>query len=535
MQRPAMKCVARRFFASSSLRQPTPAEGLREVGKELSKTAPTLAKMVCTIGPVSEDAVMLPKVVAAGMQVMRINFSHATYEEADMRVTNMQAAKGMHRSVGKNFNLRSVMLDTKGPEIRTGNLLVGGEKKITLTEGAELELTVNEQYKDTSTEERLFVTYQYLCDVIKVGDKILLDDGQVELSVESVGKESVKCRIMNTGRLKSRRGVNIPGVELPGLPTMTPKDKRDLKWGVKNDVDFVAASFVRKASDVQEIRAFLKQEYEDLGQPHGPNHPLPMIISKIENLESLDNFDEIMEETDGIMVARGDLGVEMPFNRVTAAQKHMILASNSAGKPIVVATQMLETMQVNPRPTRAEVADVTNAVYDGADAVMLSGESANGDYPVESVATMRSIVAAADSSISSFGERAAGGRRALMESGPIADLQPKEATARAACRAAVEMNAKAVIVLANTGKTAQLCSKYSSTMPIITCVGDSPSAMKVGRQLGLSRSIVPMCLAKPGPQEAMQSAKEMGLVEAGDLVVLLTSEEGITMSVAEIK
>lgn len=553
MKRPAFSYIARRCFASptgllrSTLHQPTPAEGLRSVGKDLDRAAPTLAKLVCSIGPVSEDAPTLSKIVSAGMNVMRINFSHATYEEADMRVTNLRNAEGMHRQNGSNFNLRSVMLDTKGPEIRTGNLLVGGENKIALTQGRELELTVDEQYKDSSTEERLFVTYKNLCNVVVVGTRILLDDGQVELVVESVGSDSAKCRVMNNGRLKSRRGVNIPGIELPGLPTMTEKDMKDLKWGVENDVDFVAASFVRKGSDVQEIRAFLQSTYNNLGQPHGPKHPLPMIISKVENLESLDNFDDILKESDGIMVARGDLGVEMPFSRVTAAQKHMIIASNTAGKPIIVATQMLETMQVNPRPTRAEVSDVTNAVYDGADAVMLSGESANGEYPVESVATMRSIVAAADASISSFGVRHPGGRRANFETGPIADLHYKEATARAACRAAVQMNAQAIIVVAETGKLAQLCSKYSHTMPVICCVGDSPSEMKVGRQLGLSRSIVPMCVAKTDfksqPQEAVRLAKEMNLVAPGDLVVLLNTNGDleqaslkvcINMTVAEV-
>jgi len=549
MKRPALNYIARRLFTTAPavgrLRQPTPSEGLRTVGKDLSKASPTLAKLVCSIGPVSEDAPTLSKIVAEGMQVMRINFSHATYEEADMRVTNVRSAQGMHRNVGYDFNLRSVMLDTKGPEIRTGILAVGGENKITLTEGAEIELTVDEQYKTTSTEKRLFVTYQNLCQVVKPDNRILLDDGQVELVVESVGSDSVKCRVMNNGRLKSRRGVNIPGIELPGLPTMTEKDKKDLVWGVENDVDFVAASFVRKGSDVLEIRAFLEQTYQNLGQPHGPKHPLPMIISKIENLESLDNFEEILNESDGIMVARGDLGVEMPFSRVTAAQKHMIIASNSAGKPVIVATQMLETMQVNPRPTRAEVSDVTNAVYDGADAVMLSGESANGDYPVESVATMRSIVAAADESISSFGVRHPGGRRANFESGPVADLLSKEATAHAACRAAVQMNARAMIVVSHTGKFAQLCSKYSHTMPVICCVGDTPSEKKVGRQLGLSRSIIPMSVAKTDvaarPEEAVRLAKEMGLVDTGDLVVVLTTSDlssltqGLAMNIAEVK
>jgi len=318
---------------------------------------------------------------------------------------------------------------------------------------------------------------------------------------------------------------------------MTEKDMKDLVWGVENDVDFVAASFVRKGSDVQEIRAFLQSTYENLGQPHGPKHPLPMIISKVENLEALDNFAEILEESDGIMVARGDLGVEMPFERVTAAQKHMIIASNTAGKPIIVATQMLETMQDNPRPTRAEVSDVSNAVYDGADAVMLSGESANGKYPVESVATMRSIVAAAEATISSFGVRHPGGRRAIFGSWPIAGLPQKEATARAACLAAVQMNARAMIVVAETGKFAQLCSKYSHTMPIICCVGDSPSEMKVGRQLGLSRSIVPMSVArtdlKNRPQETVRLAKEMGLVAPGDLVVLLNTNGDLNPSSLE--
>lgn len=452
-----------------------------------------------------------------------------------MRVTNLRSAPGMHRNFGMDFNLRSVMLDTKGPEIRLGNLAVGGENKITLEEGSTFELSTDEQYKESGTPERLFISYANLCEVVKVGTRILFDDGAIEVIVESIGTNSVQCRVLNTGKMKSRRGVNLPGVLLPGLPTLTDKDKRDLKWGIENDVDFVAASFVRKAADVRQIRAFMERTYEDLGNPFGAGHPLPMIISKIENLESLDNFEEILKESDGIMVARGDLGVEMPFSRVTAAQKHMILACNSAGKPVIVATQMLETMQVNPRPTRAEVSDVTNAVFDGADAVMLSGESANGDYPVESVSTMRRIVAAADSSITSFGVRHPGGRRSQLESGTIPNLHYKEAVARAACRAALQMNARAIITVTESGRLAQFCSKYAFyDIPIIACVGPSPAEHKIARQLGICRSIIPVAASHKSdcsrPQEAIRLAKEMGLIDAGDLVVLLFKSESATLA-----
>ncbi|CAM9753959.1 unnamed protein product [Chrysoparadoxa australica] len=283
--------------------------------------------------------------------------------------------------------MRAVLLDTQGPEIRTGNLV--GDTPIMLEKGNTIELHTDASYQDKGTAEAVYVNFTGLTETVHVGSNVLFDDGLISLGVLDVAPGKVTCMIENSGPLKNRRGVNLPGARVQ-LPPLSEKDKKDICYGIANDIDFVAASFVRKASDVVTIRKFINTQYKKTW-PKG-EHP-PHIISKIENLEAVDNFPDILQESDAIMVARGDLGVELPMEQVTNLQKWMVQECNRVGKPVIVATQMLESMQQNPRPTRAEVSDVTNAVYDGADAVMLSGESAQGDYPVESVYTMRRIVA----------------------------------------------------------------------------------------------------------------------------------------------
>ena len=314
---------------------------------------------------------------------MRVNFSHATVEEFHLRRTNLRSAPG-----GEYV---AVMLDTKGPEIRMGGLKVckesGNRKaKITLTAGEPLTLTTDAAFDGASDERTLFVDYPRVAEVLSPGDTVLLDDGLISLSVTSVDAAAgaVETEVQNSSEIGERKGVNLPGV-VTGLPAMSDKDLEDIRFGIEHDIDMIAASFVRNAEGVHEIRQHVLECHERYHGEHEETTPPPLIISKIESTEALDNLPEIIEASDGIMVARGDLGVEIDLAEVVTWQKDMVAMAVAAGKPVVVATQMLETMQKNPRPTRAEVADVTNAVLDGADAVMLSGESANGKYPVESV------------------------------------------------------------------------------------------------------------------------------------------------------
>jgi pyruvate kinase len=331
-----------------------------------------LVKIVATIGPTSEQAEPMLKVVSSGMRVMRLNFSHATKEEVELRCTNLQAAQ---EKLGRNNNVRAILLDTKGPEIRTGKLANddSGHETVTLQAGDRITLHTSASVRDAgSSATNLYIDYAGLPKCLKPGMKVLLDDGAIFLSVEStdVGNGTVTCKINNTGDLRSRAGVNLPLADISDLPAMSDKDKADIKYGMTKDIDFVAASFVQTAQGVREIRAHIQQCAKELGW--SDDMPLPLIISKIETAGALTHFDEILQESDAIMVARGDLGVEIPLQQVTNAQNEMAAACNAAGKPVIVATQMLESMSKNPRPTRAEVSDVTHSAAH-ADCVMLSG------------------------------------------------------------------------------------------------------------------------------------------------------------------
>ena len=347
-----------RLFSRNNANKNVPSFIRRSMTKEAYSNPAggnfSMTKVVGTIGPISENYETLQACVNEGLRIMRINFSHATYEEADLRIKNLQSCRGVHstqRSPVTN-NLRSVLLDTQGPEIRCGTLV--DDVKITLKKGNEILLTTDEAFKMCSTADTLYITYQKLSTTVKVGDIILLDDGLIELTVlEIEGVDKVRCIIKNTEQLGSRKGVNLPGLSVD-LPALTDKDKKDIEYGVKNDVDFVAASFVRTAKDVQEIRDFINTCHAT----HWPEgYPAPAIISKIENQEGITNFKEILALSDGIMVARGDLGVEIPFQKVLTYQKYMVDECNAIGKPVIVATQMLESMIKNPRPTRAEVGE----------------------------------------------------------------------------------------------------------------------------------------------------------------------------------
>lgn len=473
------------------------------------KTTPALTKIVATIGPVSEDYPTLQKVVDAGMRVMRVNFSHATFEEAELRLKNLRACKGKHsKALELGHNVRAVLLDTQGPEIRTGMIKGGGN--IQLTKGATIELTTDPSLREECTAERLFVSYEGLTGAVSVGSAVLLDDGLVSVRVTDVRQDFVTGLVENSGVIKSRRGVNLPGAKVD-LPALSDKDKIDISYGIANDVDFVAASFVRKADDVRSIRKFIAETHEK----HWPkDHPPARIISKIENLEAVDNFNEILELSDGIMVARGDLGVELPAEQVTNLQKMMVRECNRVGKPVIVATQMLESMQTNPRPTRAEVSDVTNAVYDGADAVMLSGESAQGKFPVESVYMMGRIIDEAETWKLAHPEL-------VLPREVDVGTSMEEGIASAAVHAAATLKAKLIVVVTRKGHLARLVAKFKPSVPVMC----SCPTQKIGRQLILHRGLHPLVLDDQGPSckqphEAVRIAANAGLCVPGDTVIV---------------
>ncbi|KAH7491429.1 Pyruvate kinase [Phytophthora ramorum] len=490
----------------------------------------SMTKIVATIGPVSEQMDMLQKLTNEGLRIMRINFSHAEYDEALLRVNNLRACRGVHAEGKAQLNLRAVLHDTKGPEIRTGKMLDG--KKIRLEKGKSVVLTTDSAFELKGTADKFFVTYQELPQTVQVGDTVLLSDGLIRLTCTAVGQDEVTCTIENTEEIGNRKGVNLPGL-IVTLPALSDKDKRDLDWGVQHDIDFIAASFIRKASDVHKIRAFV-DECIKKHWAHQPDYIAPKIISKVENLEGIQNFDEILEASDGIMCARGDLGVEVPAQKVLTYQKMMVDKCNAIGKPVIVATQMLESMQNNPRPTRAEVSDVGNAVLDGADCVMLSGESAQGKYPIESVNTMNTVIKEADELLLQPTYRAK-----FRFAPPTSDV---ESAVSSAVKTADEMKAQLMIVLTATGYTARKVAKYKPTVPVMCFTTN----LKVGRQLQIHRGLYPVVpddlTRRPTTAEAIAQAKKMGWLSSGDRVVVISGDKlsddlgrEIVMGVADVQ
>ncbi|GLE07288.1 hypothetical protein PINS_up017418 [Pythium insidiosum] len=488
----------------------TPSSEPRDGYKNPRSNKFSMTKIVGTIGPASESFEMTQRLTDEGLRIMRINFSHAEYEDARVRIENLRATRGVHWSPTHNYNLRAVLLDTKGPEIRTGKMR--GGQKIRLEAGKEIVLTTDEAFKDDGTPEKIYITYKQLAQTVKPGDTVLIADGLFRLTVLKVeSQQEVRCLINNSEELGHRKGVNLPGL-IVDLPALSEKDKQDLDFGVRHDIDFIAASFIRKPTDVLEMRAYV----DECVKRHWPaDYIAPKIIAKIENLEGIQNFDAILEVADGVMVARGDLGVEVPLQKVLTYQKYMVEKCNAAGKPVIVATQMLESMLNNPRPTRAEVSDVGNAVLDGADAVMLSGEMANGKYPVEAVRTMMTIIKEADSLL----ER----QQYTFEWDPA--TSDVESVASSAVKTANEMNAQLLIVLTETGYTARMVAKYKPKVPVM-CF--TPSK-KIGRQLQLHRGLYPVVPResdrRPTTSEAIVAAKKMGWLQAGDRVVLLSADK----------
>lgn len=447
-------------------------------------------KIVCTIGPSSESLEMLTELISTGMNVARLNFSHGDFEEHGNRIINIRkACEQLNTTV-------AILLDMKGPEIRTGKLNV---ESVELVENGQVTLTTEDVLGD---KDRISVTYDNLTQDVRVGSTILIDDGLVELTVVDIQGTEIKCKIINGGTVKSNKGVNVPGVQT-SLPGITEKDAKDIIFGIEQGVDFVAASFVRKASDVLEIRELL--------EAHNASHI--QIISKIENQEGVDNLDEILEVSDGLMVARGDLGVEIPAEEVPLVQKRMIDKCNIAGKPVITATQMLDSMQRNPRPTRAEASDVANAIFDGTDAIMLSGETAAGKYPVESVQTMSRIAEKTESALEH--------RELFLKQSLAQQTTVTEAISQAVANSSLDLNAEAIITSTASGYTARMVAKYRPKAPIIAVTPNE----RVVRTLCLNWGIYPVLGedAKTTDQMfelAVENSMKTGMIKLGDLVVI---------------
>ena len=446
-------------------------------------------KIVCTLGPATNDVEIMKQLIQNGMDAARINFSHGTYETHAETIAKLkQAREELNAPI-------PLILDTKGPEIRVKTFK---EDKVRLEEDATFTLTTRDVEGDVNI---VSVTYADLPKDVHRGSRILIDDGLIELKVEDITETDVVCKVINGGVVKSRKGVNLPGVEV-NLPSLMEKDIEDLKFGVENGFDIVAASFIRSAEDVLKIRRVLEENGG--GQMH--------IISKIENQQGVENIDKILEASDGIMVARGDLGVEIPPEEVPLVQKILIAKANRIGKPVITATQMLESMVHGPRPTRAEANDVANAIFDGSDAIMLSGETAAGAYPLEAAATMARIALKAESAVDYAAK--------LANTTEPARVNITNAISMAACATAAELKTAAITTVTKSGFTARMISRYRPACPLIASTSDET----VWRQMNLIWGCKPMLYTGELPRggvfdTALEIAVKSGLLKNGDTVV----------------
>lgn len=462
-------------------------------------------KIVATIGPSSESEEVLEKLINAGINVARLNMSHGSHKEHQIKIDRI---KKLNNKLNKQVG---IMLDTKGPEIRLGDF---EDDKAILVQGSEFILTTKEVL---GTSEQATVTYKEITDDVKVGTTILLDDGLIELEVIKIKKDSLTCLVKNTGIVKSKKGVNIPGIKL-SLPALTDRDKADIKFGVENDIDFIAASFVRKKEDVVELRNYL----------NSLNGERVKIIAKIENQEGIDNFDEILEVVDGIMVARGDMGVEVSIEQLPKIQKMMIKKASKSCKMVITATQMLESMITNPRPTRAEVSDVANAIYDGTGAIMLSGETASGSYPVECVTMMKKIAKETESSIdywNRFKKRNVNKLGAYVENVEVEDKDNpnwfRKQINFTVCSSAMFTDSKAIISISEKGKTPAVLSGFRPNCPIYVFTANE----KTYRQLSLEWGVKALYFENERNFEAIlkkgvDTLLKEGLLKKGDVVIL---------------
>jgi len=447
-------------------------------------------KIICTIGPASEDRETLGKMIDEGMDVCRLNFSHGTHEEHRKRIDTI---KEVRRQKGAPI---AILLDLRGPEIRTGDF---EKKDIMLEVGQTFTITMDDV---VGTKERCTVTYKRLVKDISVGDRILIDDGLIELSVKKLTEKDIICEVINSGYINNRKGVNVPGVRTK-LPAVTAKDESDIIFGIENDIDYIAASFVRKASDVMEIKKILEKN----------GGKQIKIIAKIENQEGIDNITEILEVSDGIMIARGDLGVEVPTEKMPMLQKELINICNKTSKPVITATQMLDSMIRNPRPTRAEVTDVANAILDGTDAIMLSGETAAGKYPVQSVETMNRIAHATESTIDFDAN--------FQSKTHEKQITITNAILHATCITASDLKAKAIITATARGYTARMVSSHRPKARIIASTSDE----RAYTQMNILWGVIPIKAPQVNDTEellrsAVDEAILHGHINEGDLVVI---------------
>lgn len=447
-------------------------------------------KIICTLGPATNSEDVLRQMILSGMNVARLNFSHGTHEQ-------QKGYADMVKKLRKELNLPvALLLDTKGPEIRTGDF----EHPVTLQKGSKFTLTTRTV---PGTDSICSVSFLNLPAEVQVGTRILIDDGLIELQVDSTSKDEIHCTIMNGGEVSSHKSINVPGMEL-SLPFISEKDRQDIAFGVQENFDFIAASFTRSAQDILDLRS----ELEKLDC-----HKIK-IIAKIESAGGVKNMDEIIRVSDGVMVARGDLGVEIPFEDIPSLQKKMISKVSNAGRVVITATQMLDSMIKNPRPTRAETTDVANAIYDGTSAIMLSGETAAGAYPVKAVQTMAKIAERTESDIDYK-------QRFRQHRGLTGQPDVTSAISHATCTTAHDLGAAAILTVTKSGRTARMISKYRPSCPIISGTTDAT----VQRQMNLSWGVIPVLVEEQSNTDELfdhivSAAKNTGIVKDGDLVVI---------------